>query len=114
VDPGIETLGGVMSAPWADRRHWREVRQAAAFQNFLIMPLTFLSGVFYSIHSLPAFWQGLSHWNPVFYMIDGFRYGFFGRGDASPWLSLGVVSACVLVLSGLALALLGRGYKLRA
>jgi ABC-2 type transport system permease protein len=110
------TLGGVMfgamgviAGIWAEK-----FDQLAAFQNFLIMPLTFLSGVFYSIHSLPAFWQGLSHWNPVFYMIDGFRYGFFGRGDASPWLSLGVVSACVLVLSGLALALLGRGYKLRA
>jgi ABC-2 type transport system permease protein len=63
----------------------------AAFQNFIIMPMTFLSGVFYSIHSLPAFWQGVSHLNPFFYMIDGFRYGFFGVSDVSPWLSLGIV-----------------------
>ena len=48
------------------------------------MPLTFLSGVFYSIHSLPPFWQALSHLNPFFYMIDGFRYGFFGVSDVPP------------------------------
>src|SRR6185503_9141296 len=55
-----------------------KVDQLAAFQNFIILPLTFLSGVFYSIHSLPPFWQVLSHFNPFFYMVDGFRYGFFG------------------------------------
>ena len=58
--------------------------QLAAFQNFIIVPLTFLSGVFYSIHSLPPFWQTLSHLNPFFYMIDGFRYGFFGVSDVAP------------------------------
>jgi ABC-2 type transport system permease protein len=87
--------------------------QLAAFQNFLIMPLTFLSGVFYSIHSLPPFWQALSHFNPFFYMIDGFRYGFFGLSDIAPQTSLAVVCAFCVGLTTLTLVLLQRGYKLR-
>src|SRR5262245_31166770 len=87
--------------------------QLAAFQNFLIMPLTFLSGVFYSIHSLPPFWQGLSHFNPFFYMIDGFRYGFFGLSDVPPFMSLAIVGASFLALSALTLALLRSGWRLR-
>jgi ABC-2 type transport system permease protein len=87
--------------------------QLAAFQNFLIMPLTFLSGVFYSIHSLPPFWQALSHFNPFFYMIDGFRYGFFGLSDIAPETSLVVVGIFCLGLTALTLFLLKRGYKLR-
>lgn len=90
-----------------------KIDQLAAFSNFIILPLTFLSGVFYSIHSLPPFWQALSHMNPIFYMIDGFRYGFFGQADVSPWLSLGIVSLSFLALSLLALALIRSGYKLR-
>jgi ABC-2 type transport system permease protein len=78
---------GLIAGLWADK-----FDQMAAFQNFIIMPMTFLSGVFYSIHSLPPFWQKVSHLNPFFYMIDGFRYGFFGVSDVSPWLSLGVGS----------------------
>ena len=77
------------------------------------MPLTFLSGVFYSIHSLPPFWQALSHWNPFFYMIDGFRFGFFGQSDVPPAASLALVAGCAAALSALALALLARGWKLR-
>lgn len=87
--------------------------QLAMFQNFLIMPLTFLSGVFYSINSLPGFWRTVSRFNPVFYMIDGFRYGFFGVGDVSPWLSLAVVGAVVAALAALVLAVLHSGWKLR-
>ena len=87
--------------------------QLAMFQNFLIMPLTFLSGVFYSINSLPEFWRTVSHFNPVFYMIDGFRYGFFGVSDTSPWLSLAVVGAAVAALGALVLAVLHSGWKLR-
>src|SRR5690606_14933377 len=87
--------------------------QIAAFQNFIIMPLSFLSGVFYSIHSLPPFWQKVSHLNPFFYMIDGFRYGFFGVGDISPWVSLVVVGASLFALSWLTLLMLKSGYKLR-
>jgi ABC-2 type transport system permease protein len=99
---------GLIAGIWADK-----FDQLAAFQNFLIMPLTFLSGVFYSIHSLPPFWQQVSHWNPVFYMIDGFRYGFFALSDVSPWQSLAVVGVSFVLLSALTLELLRRGYKLR-
>jgi ABC-2 type transport system permease protein len=99
---------GVIAGIWADK-----FDQLAAFQNFLIMPLTMLSGVFYSIHSLPAFWQKASHLNPFFFMIDGFRYGVFGASDASPWLSLAIVSCAFLVLAGLCLHMLRSGYKLR-
>ncbi|TVO57476.1 ABC transporter permease [Denitromonas halophila] len=100
---------GMIAGIWADK-----FDQLSAFQNFLIMPLTMLSGVFYSIHSLPPVWQTVSHLNPFFYMIDGFRYGFFGQSDVSPWVSLGVVSACFVVLAILTLSMLARGYKLRA
>ena len=99
---------GLIAGLWADK-----FDQLAAFQNFLILPLTFLSGVFYSIHSLPGFWQQVSGYNPVLYMIDGFRYGFFGMSDISPWHSLAVVLSCYLVLAAIALTLLKRGYKLR-
>jgi ABC-2 type transport system permease protein len=107
---GSAILGmlGLIAGIWADK-----FDQLAAFQNFIIVPLTFLSGVFYSIHSLPPFWQAVSHFNPFFYMIDGFRYGFFGLSDASPLLCLAVVAACAVLLGALALALLARGWKLR-
>ena len=99
---------GVIAGLWADK-----FDQMAAFQNFLIMPLTFLSGVFYSIHSLPPFWQNVSHLNPFFYMIDGFRYGFFGQSDVSPWTSFAIVGCAWLVISALAVHLLRIGYKIR-
>jgi len=107
---GSAILGalGLVAAILAEK-----IDQVAAFQNFLIMPLTFLSGVFYSVHSLPPFWQGVSRFNPVFYMIDGFRYGFFGVSDVDPLASLAVASACLAVVSALTLALLKSGYKLR-
>jgi ABC-2 type transport system permease protein len=99
---------GIAAGIWADKYD-----HMAGVQNFIIMPLTFLSGVFYSIHSLPAFWQTVSHWNPVFYMIDGFRYGFFGVSDVDPALSLAVVLPAALLLSGFSLRLIQSGYKLR-
>ena len=104
------TLGalGVIAGIWADK-----FDQLAGFQNFIILPLSFLSGVFYSIHSLPGFWLALSHVNPFFYMIDGFRYGFFGAADVSPALSLAVVALFLAVLTALALWLVARGYKIR-
>lgn len=105
---GVMGSLGVVAGIWADK-----FDQLAAFQNFLIMPLTFLSGVFYSIHSLPDFWQGVSHFNPVFYMIDGFRYGFFGVSDVSPWHSFAVAFVSLVVLAALTLNFLRRGYKLR-
>ena len=99
---------GIIAGIWAEK-----FDQMAAFQNFIIMPLSFLSGVFYSIHSLPAFWQKVSHLNPFFYMIDGFRYGFFGLSDIDPSISLTVVTVSFLLLSVLTLRLLKSGYKLR-
>ena len=107
---GSAILGtlGLVAGIWAEK-----IDQVQAFQNFLIVPLTFLSGVFYSIHSLPAFWQALSHFNPFFYMIDGFRYGFFGVSDVSPAVSLAFVVGSLALVSALALVLLHRGYKLR-
>jgi ABC-2 type transport system permease protein len=100
---------GLIAGLWAEK-----FDQMAAFQNFIIMPMTFLSGVFYSIHSLPSFWQKVSHLNPFFYMIDGFRYGFFGQSDTSPWLSLGIVGSATLVVSAVAVHLLKIGYKIRS
>jgi ABC-2 type transport system permease protein len=107
---GSALLGtlGLIAAVWAEK-----IDQVAAFQNFVVMPLTLLSGVFYSIHSLPAFWQGVSHFNPFFYMIDGFRRGFFGVSDVDPLRSLGVVLAALVCGTALALAMLKHGYKLR-
>ena len=107
---GSATLGavGLIAGIWADK-----FDQLAAFQNFFIVPLTFLSGVFYSIHSLPAFWQGLSHWNPVFYLIDGFRFGFFGVGDSPPLRGFLLVLLCFAGVAAWALHLLRSGYKLR-
>ena len=93
--------------------HSDKVDELAAFQNFIILPLTFLSGVFYSIHSLPPLWQAASHLNPIFYMVDGFRYGFFGASDVSPWISLAIVAASFSALSFFTLWLLRSGYKLR-
>ncbi len=90
-----------------------KIDQLAAFQNFVIMPLTFLSGVFYSVHSLPPLWLALSHANPFFYMIDGFRYGFFGVSDVAPAISLAVMGVSLLLVSAGALWMLAAGYKLR-
>jgi len=90
-----------------------KIDQLAAFQNFVILPLTMLSGVFYSIHALPGFWRALSHANPFFYMIDGFRYGFFGASDVAPMLSLVLVTLSFAAVACLCLALLKSGYKLR-
>ncbi|MGK5080172.1 ABC transporter permease [Janthinobacterium sp. HLX7-2] len=107
---GAAMLGtmGLIAGIWAEK-----FDQLAAFQNFLIMPATFLSGVFYSIHSLPPFWQTVSHLNPFFYMIDGFRYGFFGTSDVSPWLSLTIVAGFLVILALVSIRLLKSGYRLR-
>lgn len=105
---GILGALGIIAGIWSEK-----FDQLAAFQNFLIMPLTFLSGVFYSIHSLPPFWIAVSRFNPVFYMIDGFRYGFFGQSDISLAVGFSVVTMCFLALSAVCLILLQRGYKLR-
>ena len=106
---GILGALGLIAGLWAEK-----FDQLAAFQSFAIMPMTFLSGVFYSIHSLSPFWQTVSHLNPFFYMIDGFRYGFFGVSDVSPWLSLGIVSVALAIVSFVSVYLLKTGYKIRS
>lgn len=105
---GLMGAMGIVAGLWAEK-----FDQLAAFQNFVIMPMTFLSGVFYSIHSLPTMWQTVSHFNPFFYMIDGFRFGFFGQSDVSPWVSLGVVGVAFVLVAAIAEHMLRTGYKLR-
>jgi ABC-2 type transport system permease protein len=105
---GVMGALGIIAGLYSDK-----VDELSAFQNFIILPLTFLSGVFYSIHALPPFWRQLSLFNPIFYMVDGFRYGFFGQADVSPWLSLAIVVAGFLALSFVSLRLIRIGYKLR-
>ncbi len=107
---GAAILGtmGLIGGIWAEK-----FDQLAAFQNFLIVPATFLAGVFYSVHSLPPFWQAVSHLNPFFYMIDGFRYGFFGHSDVPPMISFSIVLVFFMVLATVAVRLLKSGYKLR-
>jgi ABC-2 type transport system permease protein len=107
---GAALLGalGLLAGLWADR-----FDEMAAFQNFLVVPMTFLAGVFYSVHSLPPVWRFVSHLNPFFYLVDGFRRGFFGASDVSPWTSLAVVGASFAVVAAVVLRLLATGYKLR-
>jgi ABC-2 type transport system permease protein len=107
---GAAILGtlGLIAGIWAEK-----FDQLAAFQNFLIMPLTFLSGVFYSTHTLPPVWREVSRLNPFFYMIDGFRYGFFGMSDINPLESLAIVAGFFVVLAVVAMRMLASGYKLR-
>lgn len=106
---GILSTLGIIAGLWSEK-----FDHLATFQNFLIMPATFLSGVFYSIHSLPPFWQSVSRWNPIFYTIDGFRYGFFGVSDVSPWYSLATIAGAFIVLCFCTLRLIANGYKLRS
>ena len=105
---GLLASLGVVAGLWAEK-----FDQMATFQNFIIVPMTFLSGVFYSLHSLPPLWLQISRFNPFFYLIDGFRYGFFGQSDVSPWLSFAIVGAAWLAVSALAVHLLRIGYKIR-
>ena len=109
VGSGMLGVLGIIAGIWSEK-----FDQLAAFQNFLVMPLTFLAGVFYSVNSLPPFWQAVSHLNPFFYAIDGFRYGFFAQSDVPPATSLAIATAAFAALSWTTLQLLRRGYKLRA
>jgi len=107
---GSYTMGalGLIAGMWAEK-----FDQIAAFQSFLIVPLTFLSGVFYSISSLPEFWFSLSKWNPFFYMIDGFRYGFFGQSDQPVMISFVTMLGAAGVLTLVCVWMFKSGYKLR-
>ncbi len=107
---GSALLGslGLIASIYAER--WDHV---SAFQNFLILPLTFLSGVFYKLESLPEFWEAASYYNPFFYMIDGFRYGFLGVSEINISLSLLIVSGFLVIVSAICLWILHIGYKIR-
>jgi ABC-2 type transport system permease protein len=107
---GSAILGtlGLIASLWAEK--WDHI---SAFQNFLIVPLTFLSGVFYRIDTLPDFWENISYYNPFFYMIDGFRYGFFGVSEIDIAISLAIVSIFLAIVSAWCLWLLHIGYKIR-
>lgn len=99
---------GLIAGLWADK-----FDQIGAFQSFVILPLTFLSGVFYSIQQLPGTLRTLSQFNPFFYIVDGFRYGFFSQSDFNPWISLSVVSVCAVGSAAFAVSLMQRGYKIQ-
>lgn len=107
---GCAILGtmGLIAGIWAEK-----FDQMAAVQSFVIAPATFLAGVFYSVHTLPSFWQAVSHLNPFFYIVDGFRYGFFGQSDVAPLTSLAVVVLTLVVVCAVALRMLHSGYRLR-
>jgi ABC-2 type transport system permease protein len=108
VGSGLLATLGIIAGIWSEK-----FDQLAAFQNFLVMPLTFLAGVFYSVHTLPPVWQAVSRLNPFFYAVDGFRYGFFGQSDVAPGASLAFATGAFGALSWLTLHLLSRGWKLR-
>lgn len=99
---------GFLAGLWASKYD-----HLAAFQNFIILPLTFLSGVFYSVSALPSLWQQATWLNPFFYMVDGFRYGALGVSDVAVWYSLAVTLAFAGALTWVSLWLLSRGWKIR-
>jgi ABC-2 type transport system permease protein len=107
---GAGMLGsmGLIAGLWAEK-----FDQIATFQNFVVMPMTFLAGVFYSVQGLPEIWQRVSHLNPLFYLVDGFRYGFFGTSDVAPWISASIAGIGVIVVCAVSLHLLRIGYKIR-
>lgn len=99
---------GVLAALWAEK--FEEVN---FFPTFVMLPLTFLGGVFYSVVDLPQPWRGVSLANPVVYMVDGLRYGMLGQSALSPALGAAVLCPVALLATALAYALIRRGYKLR-
>ena len=108
VGSGMLGTMGIIAGIWSEK-----FDQLAAFQNFVVLPLTFLAGAFYSVNTLPPFWQAVSRLNPFFYAVDGFRYGFFAQSDVPPATSLAIATAAFAALSLTTLHLLRSGYKLR-
>ncbi|WP_138380575.1 ABC transporter permease [Luteithermobacter gelatinilyticus] len=102
------SLLGIIAGIWAEK-----FEQSAAINNFIIVPLSFLSGTFYSIDRLPGIWHDLSHINPFFYMIDGFRYGMIGRADADPLIGMLYLAGLNLFLWIVTYRMLKSGYNLR-
>jgi len=103
------SIGGLLNAIFA-----RTFDDISIIPTFVLTPLTYLGGVFYSINLLPPFWQGVSHFNPVFYMINAFRYGFLGVSDVSLLWSFTVIIAFIIVLYGLIAVLLKKGVGIRS
>jgi len=103
------SLLGIVGGIWAEK-----FDHMAAITNFVITPLSFLSGTFYSIRGLPEFWQGVAHVNPFFYMIDGFRYGLTGHADGSLGAGLFALTTANVLLWALTHAMFARGYRLKA
>ncbi|WP_134725278.1 ABC transporter permease [Paracoccus luteus] len=102
---GLGIIGGIVA---------QKFDHMAAITNFIVTPLSFLSGTFYSVTALPEPFRTLSHWNPIFYLIDGARYGFAGVSDANPALGLAVTAATVALVAGLAWRWLRSGYRMKA
>lgn len=105
----LMSLLGVLAGVWAEK-----FDHMAAITNFVVTPAAFLSGAFYSSQRLPEFWQKVAHANPLFYMIDGFRYGFIGHADGSLGAGIAVMAGANLVLLWLAHRLFASGYHLKA
>ncbi|GAB6137220.1 ABC transporter permease [Halanaerobaculum tunisiense] len=105
---GIFSLLGIIAGLWAD-----SFDQVSIFSNFFITPLTFLSGVFYSVKNLPGIWSQVSLFNPVFYMVDMTRYAFLGISDVNPLFSVTIVTLFFISLLVLVTYLLKIGYKIR-
>jgi len=103
------SLLGVVGGLWAEK-----FDHIAAVTNFVVMPLTFLSGTFYSVEQLPASWRAVAHANPFFYMIDGFRYGFTGHAEGALLVGVLLMATIDALLLALCHRLFVRGYKLKA
>ena len=101
---GLGMIGGMWSKTFDDM---------ALLNNFIIMPLTFLSGVFYSVKQLPEFWQQINHFNPFFYLIDGFRHGFLGIGDTNPYQSVAIVLLATVITIAFCWKLWDKGWRLK-
>jgi len=102
------SLLGTLTGIWGDK-----FDNQATISNFVVNPLAFLSGTFYSIDRLPETWQTISHFNPFFYVIDAFRYGFLGISDADPYMGMMIVGILNVVLLAWTYALFASGYKLK-
>ena len=106
---GVMGFLGLLGGIWADK-----FDHLAAMTNFIITPLTFLSGTFYSMKSLPIFWQDLAQFNPFFYMIDGFRYGFIGVGDSNLVQGSIILSAINIILFMICYVMIDKGYRIKS
>ena len=101
---GLGLLAGIIA---------QKFDQMAAITNFIVTPLSYLSGTFYSVEALPEPFRTLSHWNPIFYLIDGARYGFAGVSDAPPWRGLAVCLVASVVVNWIGWRWLRTGYRMK-